>query len=77
MENNPVLLVDKALEGRKEPDLRREQRGLPRKRNITPGTEISSRPPMLIFALSPAERPCPNCGSPLRMDTAVEIGHIF
>ncbi len=73
--NNPVLLVDKALEGRKNliSGANKEDYHV---KNITPGQNFQPTAYADLRAVTSGE-PCPNCGSPLRMDTAVEIGHIF
>jgi prolyl-tRNA synthetase len=73
--NNPVLLVDKALEGRTNliAGANREDYHV---KNITPGQNFQPTAYADLRAVTSGE-PCPNCGSPLRMDTAVEIGHIF
>jgi prolyl-tRNA synthetase len=62
--DNPVLLVDKALEGRA---------------NLIAGANQEDYHPTAyadLRAVNEGEA-CPNCGKPLRIDTAVEIGHIF
>jgi len=73
--DRPVLLVDKALEGRKNliSGANKEDHHL---KNVTPGQNFQ---PTAYFDLRSvtAGEPCPNCGAPLRIDTAVEIGHIF
>jgi prolyl-tRNA synthetase len=71
----PLLLVDKALEGRKNliGGANKEDYHL---KNLTPGRDFQ---PTLYADLRSvvAGEDCPNCGGPLRIDTAVEIGHIF
>jgi prolyl-tRNA synthetase len=73
--NRPVLLVDKALEGRKNliSGANKEDYHL---KNVTPGRNFQ---PTAYADLRPvtAGEACPSCGAPLRIDTAVEIGHIF
>jgi prolyl-tRNA synthetase len=71
----PILLVDKALEGRKNliAGANREDYHV---KNITPGENFQPTAYADLRAVATGEG-CPNCGSPLRMDTAVEIGHIF
>ncbi|MGO9402380.1 MAG: proline--tRNA ligase [Terriglobales bacterium] len=45
-------------------------------KNVTPGRDFHYTVAADIRSVIAGE-PCPNCGSPLRIDTAVEIGHIF
>jgi prolyl-tRNA synthetase len=73
--NGPILLVDKALEGRTNliSGANKEDYHV---KNITPGRNFQPTAYADLRAVSSGE-PCPNCGSALRMDTAVEIGHIF
>ena len=73
--NGPILLVDKALEGRTNliAGANREDYHV---KNITPGQNFQPTAYADLRAVTSGE-PCPNCGSTLRMDTAVEIGHIF
>jgi prolyl-tRNA synthetase len=71
----PILLVDKALEGRtnligganKEPY---------HVKNLTPGRDFHPTSYADLRSVKAAEG-CPSCGRSLRVDTAVEIGHIF
>jgi len=72
---NPILLVDKALEGRKNLISGANKEDFHVK-NITPGETFL---PTAYFDLRSvtAGEACPNCGATLRIDTAVEIGHIF
>src|SRR5205807_2917994 len=42
----------------------------------TPGNALQPTAYAALGAIASGE-PCPSCGSSLRMDTAVEIGHIF
>ena len=72
---HPVLLVDKALEGRTNLIGGANREGYHLK-NLTPGRDFQ---PTLYTDLRGvmAGEDCPNCGGPLRIDTAVEIGHIF
>ena len=71
----PILLVDKALEGRTNliAGANKEDYHV---KNITPEKDFQPTAYADLRAIASGE-PCPNCGSPLRMDTAVEIGHIF
>jgi prolyl-tRNA synthetase len=70
-----ILLVDKALEGRTNliSGANKEDYHV---KNITPGKTFQLTAYADLRAATSGE-PCPNCGAPLRMDTAVEIGHIF
>ncbi len=70
-----VLLVDKALEGRTNliSGANKEDYHV---KNITPGETFQPTAYADLRSVTSGE-PCPNCGAPLRMDTAVEIGHIF
>ena len=45
-------------------------------KNITPGQNFQPSAYADLRAVTSGDL-CPNCGSPLRMDTAVEVGHIF
>ncbi len=71
----PVLLVDKALEGRANliAGANKEDYHL---KNLTPGKNFVPTAYADLRAVTAGEA-CPNCGKPLRIDTAVEIGHIF
>src|SRR5580658_2323285 len=73
--NRPVLLVDKALEGRKNliAGANKEDYHL---KNMTPGQNFQPTAYVDLRAVTAGEA-CPNCGAPLRIDTAVEVGHIF
>jgi prolyl-tRNA synthetase len=73
--NKPILLVDSALEGRTNliAGANKEDYHV---KNITPGKDFQATGYADLRAVATGEG-CPNCGSPLRMDTAVEIGHIF
>jgi prolyl-tRNA synthetase len=73
--NRPLLLVDKALEGRTNLIAGANKEDCHVK-NITPGKNFEPTDYADLRSVTTGE-PCPNCGSPLRMDTAVEIGHIF
>jgi len=74
-EGKPVLLVDKALEGRTNliAGANKEDYHL---KNLTPGKTFQPTGYVDLRAVTAGER-CPNCGKALRIDTAVEIGHIF
>src|ERR1700691_5078258 len=71
----PVLLVDKALEGRSNliAGANKEDYHL---KNLTPGKDFHPTAYADLRAVTAAEG-LPNCGNSLRIDTAVEIGHIF
>ena len=73
--DRPVLLVDKALEGRANliAGANKEDYHL---KNLTPGKDFHPTAYADLRAVTAGE-PCPNCGKALRIDTAVEIGHIF
>jgi prolyl-tRNA synthetase len=73
--NRPVLLVDKALEGRQNliAGANKEDYHL---KNLTPGQNFQPTAYVDLRSVTAGE-PCPNCGAPLRIDTAVEVGHIF
>ncbi|HXF15149.1 MAG TPA: proline--tRNA ligase [Terriglobales bacterium] len=71
----PILLVDKALEGRTNLIAGANKQDYHVK-NITPGKNFQPTAYVDLRAVATGDL-CPNCGSPLRMDTAVEIGHIF
>jgi prolyl-tRNA synthetase len=71
----PMLLVDKALEGRTNliAGANKEDYHL---KNLTPGKDFHPTAYADLRAVTAGEA-CPNCGNPLRIDTAVEIGHVF
>ena len=73
--DRPVLLVDKALEGRKNliSGANKEDYHL---KNVTPGENFQATAYADLRSVSAGEG-CPNCDGALRIDTAVEIGHIF
>jgi prolyl-tRNA synthetase len=70
-----VLFVDKALEGRVNliGGANKEDYHL---KNITPGKDFHPTAYADLRAVTAGEA-CPNCGKALRIDTAVEVGHIF
>ncbi|HWJ47464.1 MAG TPA: His/Gly/Thr/Pro-type tRNA ligase C-terminal domain-containing protein, partial [Candidatus Udaeobacter sp.] len=74
-DGKPVLLVDKALEGRTNliAGANKEDYHL---KNLTPGKDFHATAYADLRAVTAGEA-CPNCGKPLRIDTAVEVGHIF
>ena len=71
----PVLIVDKALEGRSNliAGANKEDYHL---KNLTPGKDFHPTVYADLRAVKAGEG-CPNCGNALRIDTVVEIGHIF
>jgi prolyl-tRNA synthetase len=73
--DRPVLLVDKALQGRKNliSGANKEDYHL---KNVTPGHNFQPTAYVDLRSVTAGEA-CPNCGAPLRIDTAVEVGHIF
>jgi len=73
--DKPVLLVDKALEGRANliAGANKEDYHL---KNLTPGKDFHPTAYADLRAVKAGEA-CPQCGAALRIDTAVEIGHIF
>jgi prolyl-tRNA synthetase len=73
--DRPVLLVDRALEGRANliAGANKEDYHL---KNLTPGKDFHPTVYADLRAVTAGEG-CPNCGNTLRIDTAVEIGHIF
>jgi prolyl-tRNA synthetase len=73
--DRPILLVDQALEGRANliSGANKEDYHL---KNVTPGRDFQPTAYADLRSVAAGEN-CPNCGAPLRIDTAVEIGHIF
>jgi prolyl-tRNA synthetase len=73
--DRPALLVDKALEGRKNliSGANKEDYHV---KNVTPGGNFHPTVYADLRAVTAGEA-CPKCGARLRIDTAVEIGHIF
>jgi prolyl-tRNA synthetase len=71
----PILLVDKALEGRTNliAGANKEDYHV---KNLTPGKDFHPTAYADLRSVSAGEG-CPNCGAALRIDTAVEVGHIF
>ncbi len=73
----PILLVDEALKGRTNliGGANKEEYHV---KNLTPGKTFHPTAYVDLRSVAAGED-CPNCGdgSPLRIDTAVEIGHIF
>src|SRR5580704_15504453 len=73
--DRPVLLVDKALEGRANliAGANKENYHL---KNLTAGKNFHPTAYADLRSVTAGEA-CPNCGNAVRIDTAVEIGHIF
>jgi prolyl-tRNA synthetase len=73
--DRPALLVDKALEGRANliAGANKENYHL---KNLTPGKDFHPTVFADLRAVTAGEG-CPNCEKALRIDTAVEVGHIF
>ena len=71
----PLLLVDDALEGRSNliAGANKEDYHL---KNLTPGKDFHPTAYADLRAVTAGEG-CPKCGNALRIDAAVEIGHIF
>jgi prolyl-tRNA synthetase len=71
----PILLVDKALEGRTNliGGANKEDYHV---KHLTPGKNFHPTAYVDLRSVTAGED-CPSCGGPLRIDTAVEIGHIF
>ena len=73
--DRPLLLVDKALEGRTNLIAGANKENYHAK-NLTPGKDFHPTAYADLRSVTAGEA-CPNCGKALRIDTAVEIGHIF
>jgi prolyl-tRNA synthetase len=73
--DRPILLVDQALEGRTNliSGANKEDYHL---KNVTPRRDFQPTAYVDLRSVTAGEA-CLNCGAPLRIDTAVEIGHIF
>jgi prolyl-tRNA synthetase len=72
---NMNVVVDSALEGRRNMICGANQLDYHFK-NVTPGKDFQCTVVAEIRNVEAGE-PCSNCGQPLRIDTAVEVGHIF
>ena len=70
-----VVLVDEALQGRANLVAGANKADYHLK-NVTPGRDFQPTAYGDMRTVTAGE-PCPNCGAALRIDTAVEIGHIF
>jgi prolyl-tRNA synthetase len=73
--NGLILLVDQALEGRTNLIAGANKEDYHQK-NITPGRDFHPTAYADLRSVTAGED-CPNCDGTLRVDTAVEIGHIF
>jgi len=73
--DRPLLLIDLALQDRKNliAGANKEDYHL---KNLTPGHDFHPTAYADLRSVTAGEA-CANCGKPLRIDTAVEIGHIF
>ncbi|HXM11161.1 MAG TPA: proline--tRNA ligase [Terriglobales bacterium] len=73
--DKPILLVDQALEGRTNliAGANKEDYHV---KHLTPGKNFHPTAYVDLRSVTAGED-CPHCGAPLRIDTAVEIGHIF
>jgi prolyl-tRNA synthetase len=73
--DQPILIVDEALKGRKNliSGANKEDYHL---KNVTPDVNFHPTAYTDLRSVTAGEA-CPSCGAPLRIDTAVEIGHIF
>jgi prolyl-tRNA synthetase len=71
----PLLLVDTALEGRKNliAGANREDYHL---KNVSPGVDFEPTAYMDLRSVTGGDA-CPKCGCALTIDHAVEVGHIF
>jgi prolyl-tRNA synthetase len=69
------VVLDSALAGRKNMVCGANKLDYHLK-NVTPGRDFQCTVVSDVRNVEPGEG-CPNCGAPLRIDTAVEIGHIF
>ncbi|MGA7557708.1 MAG: proline--tRNA ligase [Terriglobales bacterium] len=75
VEGTLIVLVDEALRGRTNliGGANKENYHV---KHLTPGGNFHPTAYADLRSVTAGER-CPNCGAPLRIDTAVEIGHIF
>src|SRR5208337_5417117 len=71
----PILIADNTLKDRKNliSGANREDYHI---KNVTPGRDFHPTAYVDLRSVTAGE-PCPNCGGPLHIDTAVEVGHIF
>jgi prolyl-tRNA synthetase len=70
-----IVIVDEALKTRQNliAGANREDYHL---KNVTPGRDFQPTAYADLRSVTAGED-CPNCGGPLRVDSAVEVGHIF
>ena len=73
--DRPILIVDDALKGRKNLISGANQEDYHLK-NVTPEVDFHPTAYAELRTVTAGEA-CPSCDAPLRIDTAVEIGHIF
>jgi prolyl-tRNA synthetase len=73
--SKPILIVDEALKARRNL-ISGANKGDYHVKNITPGETFQPTAYADLRSATAGEG-CPSCGAPLRIDTAVEIGHIF
>ncbi len=73
--DKPILILDEALKGRTNLISGANQEDYHVK-NVTPQESFHPTAYADLRNVTAGE-PCPNCGAPLRIDSAVEIGHIF
>jgi len=73
--DKPILLVDEALKDRRNliSGANKEDYHL---KNVTPEGNFQATAYADLRSVTRGEG-CPNCGGPLRIDAAVEVGHIF
>jgi prolyl-tRNA synthetase len=71
----PIVVLDSALAGRQNLITGANKADYHLK-NVTPGRDFAGYEVVDLRSVTAGEG-CPNCGSPLRIDTAVEVGHIF
>ncbi|HXW90060.1 MAG TPA: proline--tRNA ligase [Terriglobales bacterium] len=74
-EDRPVLLADRALEGRSNL-ISGANRSDYHLKNVTPGRDFQPTGYLDLRSVTAGEA-CPNCGRALGIDPAVEVGHIF
>jgi prolyl-tRNA synthetase len=70
-----IVILDEALVGRVNMICGANRHDYHLK-NVTPGRDFQYTAAAEIRSVNAGEG-CPNCGAPLRVDTAVEVGHIF
>jgi len=73
--DKPILILDEALKGRTNLISGANQEDYHVK-NVTPQESFHPTAYADLRNVTAGE-PCPNCGAPLRIDSALEIGHIF